>query len=297
MSRAPTRDPITAPTLPPLVRETLRRTWWQYGRLTSVLRMLPSFLIVGAQRCGTTSLYRALTQHPDVIPAVRRKGVHYFDMDYTRPMAWYRGHFPTRITAARASLRRDGTVITGESSPYYMFHPLAGERIARDLPGVKLIVLLRDPVERAYSAHAHEFARGYETEPFVKALELEPWRLDGEVEKIVADLSYVSHHHQHHAYLTRGHYVDQLEALAGRFGRHALHVVDSHELFDDPAPVYDGVTDFLGIPRWPGVDFGRRNARPRAPMPRSVRARLEEHFQPYDERLAAWLGKPPYWRR
>ena len=69
--------------------------------------------------------------------------------------------------------------ITGESSPYYLFHPLAAERIARDLPDVRLVVLLRDPVERAYSAYTHERARGFETETFARALELEPERLAG----------------------------------------------------------------------------------------------------------------------
>ena len=94
-----------------------------------------------------------------------------------------------------------------------MFHPLAGERIRRDLPGVKLLVLVRDPVERAYSAHAHELARGYETEPFERALELEDQRLAGEAERIVAQPGYLSHSHQHHAYLARGRYADQLERL------------------------------------------------------------------------------------
>ena len=84
-----------------------------------------------------------------------------------------------------------------------MFHPLAAERIARDLPGVKLLVLLRDPVERAYSAHAHEVSVGYETEPFQRALEIEAARLDGEAEKIMADPAYVSRSHQHQRALRR----------------------------------------------------------------------------------------------
>ncbi|MGH9297486.1 MAG: sulfotransferase domain-containing protein, partial [Acidimicrobiales bacterium] len=143
------------------------------GRITAGGRMTPSFLIVGAQRCGTTSMYKAISQHRSVLPAVLHKGVHYFDTGYGNSWSWYLGHFPLRAHARWVSTRTGGAVVSGESSPYYLFHPLAPERIARDLPLARLIVMVRDPVERAYSAHAHELARGYETEPFEKALELE----------------------------------------------------------------------------------------------------------------------------
>ena len=144
--------------------------------------MLPGFLLVGGQRCGTTSLFEALAQHPSVRRPQGRKGIHYFDVSYHRGMAWYRGHFPLAIRSAPKA-------ITGESSPYYLFHPLAAERIARDLPEVKLVVALRDPVERAYSAHAHEFARDYETEPFERAIEMEAERLRGEAQRLSSDPS------------------------------------------------------------------------------------------------------------
>src|SRR6185437_11031226 len=186
------------------------------GRATAPLRMLPGFLIVGAQRCGTTSMYRALADHPAVRKAVLHKGVHYFDMNYYRGINWYRAHFPLAATGR----------VTFESSPYYMFHPLAAERIAADLPGVRLIVLVRDPVERAYSAHTHERARGFETEPFERAIGLEPDRLEGEAERIAA-LGRLSHSDQHHAYLARGRYVEQLDRLERLFGRMRIHVVDS----------------------------------------------------------------------
>jgi hypothetical protein len=241
-------------------------------------------------------MYRTLAQHPAVLKAVRHKGVHYFDTDYERGMGWYRAHFPLQRTA-RAVQRRVGvTPLTFESSPYYMFHPLAAERIAEDLPGVKVIVLLRDPVERAYSAHAHELARGYEDQDFETALALEDSRLDGEVERLVADPAYRSHSHQHHGYLNRGRYIEHLLRLEKVFGRDRMHVVDSHRFFEDPEPVYDGVLEFLGLPHTGYPVFERHNARPRTPMDPALRARLEEHFAPYDERLEAWLGHPVSWR-
>lgn len=269
-----------------------------YGRLTAPARMLPSFLICGGQRCGTTSLYRALAAHPTVLKAVLHKGVHYFDTDYHRGPGWYRAHFPLLRAAARVERSYGAPVQTFESSPYYMYHPQAAARIARDLPDVKLVVLVRDPVERAYSQHAHEVARGYEPVlSFADALALEPARLRGQEERLRRDPRYYSFSHQHHAYRARGEYTRYLDRMAAHVGRERIHVIASEAFFSDPEPVYDEVLDFLGLPRLGRPDFLRHNARPRsAPMSPVLRAELTEHFAPYDEQLARWLGQAPPWR-
>jgi hypothetical protein len=267
------------------------------GRVTASARMVPGFLIIGGQRCGTTSMYRTLSTHPNVLKPVLHKGVHYFDTSYSRGMRWYRAHFPLLSTAHRVQRRTGTRPLTFESSPYYMFHPLAADRIRRDLPEAKVIVLLRDPVERAYSAHAHELARGFETEDFETAIALEESRLQGEAQRILADPSYNSHSHQHHGYLQRGRYIEHLERLEAVLGRERMHVVDSHRFFTDPEPVYDDVLRFLELPHTGYPAFERHNARPRSPLPEHLRLRLEEHFEPYDERLTAWLGRPVSWRQ
>jgi hypothetical protein len=264
-----------------------RWVWRSVGTLTSPARMLPSFLLVGGQRCGTTSLFEALAQHPAVRRPPGRKGIHYFDVSYHRGMAWYRGHFPLALPPQ---------AITGESSPYYMFHPLAAERIARDLPETKLVVALRDPVERAYSAHAHELARGYETESFERAIEREPQRLRGEAQRLRGDPTATSHAHRHHAYLARGRYIEQLERLEALAGRARIHVVDSGVFFASPGPVFGRLLDFLGLDRSPQIAFGRHNSRPRDGLPPGLRSRLADYYLPYDERLARWLGHAPSWR-
>lgn len=263
--------------------------------LTSPLRLLPDLLIVGAQRSGTTTMFKTLAQHPMVARPYLQKGVHYFDVSYDSGLAWYRGNFPLAVPSRLRRLGRRPVVL--ESSPYYMFHPLAGERLARDLPGVRLIVALRDPVDRAYSAHAHELGRGYETESFERALELEPARIDGERERLVADPHYNSAHWQHHAYLTRGEYHRQLVALERLVGRDRLHVVDSEDFWQRPQEVYPGVLAFLGLPDHPATRFERHNARSRAALAPALRRRLDEHFAPHDAALTAWWGRTPSWRR
>ena len=282
--------------VPPAAKRAVHSVSVGTGRLTHRARMLPGFLIVGAQRCGTTSMYRTLSQHPAILKAVLHKGIHYFDTGYDHGLGWYQGHFPLRAHAALVRRTSGDVPLTFESSPYYMFHPLAAQRILRDLPEVKLLVLVRDPVERAYSAYAHELGRGFETEPFERALELEDQRLAGEAERIISQPGYLSHSHQHNSYLTRGIYADQLERLEKLFGRDRLHVVDSGRFFTDPKPVYDGVLEFLGLRHHGYPVFEQYNSRARSPMPEALRTKLSEHFLPSDERLTRWLGQPPSWR-
>ena len=280
-----------------LTRKTAYRALVMAGWPIRRARMLPGFLIVGAERCGTTSMFHVLKQHPAVSgTALRKQEVHFFDVAYRRGLGWYQSQFPLRASARLAARGTGVAPVAFEASPYYMFHPLAPERIHRDLAGVKLLVLLRDPVERAYSAHANHVGHGLETESFERALELEDSRLAGEAERIIADPGYNSYCHRHYSYRVRGHYIDQLEHLEAIFGRERLLVIDSDDFFADPGPAYDEVLEFLGLPACSPA-FTPQNARPRAPMPASVRAALEEHYRPYDERLAAWLGREPSWRR
>ena len=270
-----------------------------YGRLTSPGRMTPAFLICGGQRCGTTSLYRALAAHPAILKAVLHKGVHYFDTSYHRGMAWYRGHFPMQRSAEKILQRYGVPAQTFESSPYYMYHPQAAARIAHDLPGTKLVVLVRDPVERAYSQHHHEVARGFERErDFGNALALEPARLHRQEERLAQDPGYYSFAHQHHAYRARGEYARYLGGMAQHVGRDRIHVVESERFFTHPDEVYDEVLTFLGLPtHLDRPEFERHNARPRqSDMEPSLRAELTAHYAPHDEALSRWLGRMPVWR-
>lgn len=262
---------------------------------TAQLRMLPDFLIIGAQRAGTTSLYRYLAQHPAVLPVVLTKGAHYFDTNHDKGVGWYRAHFPLRAHATILGSRLGVRVLTGEGSPYYMFHPLVPARVAELLPEVRLIVLLRDPVERAYSHHQHEVARGFEDLPFEEAIDREPERLAGERERLIADPTYRSFEHQHHSYLARGLYLEQLLAWHEHFPRDQLLVLIAEEFFADPAAGLDRVERFLGLPPWRPPSFPRYNARLRAPMDPATRRRLATHFRRPNAELARYLERELPW--
>lgn len=278
------------------LRPQLLRAADLIGQGTRRQRALPGLLIAGGQRCGTTSMYKALVQQPAIFRPVWRKGVHYFDVAFEHDLDWYRGHFPLQAQLDRSSRKHATRALCFESSPYYLFHPLAADRIAASLPEVKILVLVRDPVERAYSAHAHEQARGFEDLSFEQALEAEPARLEGEEERLRRDPGYESKAHRHQAYRQRGEYAPQLERLAELFGRERVKVVDSHRFFETPQVVYSDVLDWLRVAATRTALFDRYNGRPRLSMPEHLRRQLEEHFAPYDEMLEPWLGHQPTWR-
>jgi len=265
------------------------------GSATAGRRQLPSFILVGAQRAGTTSLFRALVSHPLIYSANFHKGVNYFDVNYARDFAWYQGHFPTTAGLRKHTRHLAGEPITFEASGYYMFHPCAAQRLAHHLPEVRILAMLRDPVERAYSAHKHELARGFETESFERALELEDERLAGQEDRMLADPGYQSFSHRHHAYVRRGQYAEQLLRLRQSFPADRVHVIESESFFERPESTYGRVLDFLGLPAVLPDRFDRWNARPSSPMAEATRARLRQHFRSHDLSLAAMLGRDPAW--
>jgi hypothetical protein len=264
------------------------------GSATASQRLRPDFILIGAQRCGTTSLFRALMAHPQVVRPVLHKGVNYFDVNYFRDESWYGGHFPLAWPARRRTARYGGPVVF-EASGYYIYHPFALERAAQHLPDVKLVAMLRDPVERAFSAYKHEYARGFEQESFSDALKLEDERLRGETDRMRADPRYQSYSHRHHSYRHRGQYAEQLDRALEYFPRAQLHIMGSEAYFRQPAAEYQRLTSFLGLRPFQPASFGQYNARHSQPMPDDMRHALEDHYLPHNQRLATLLGQPPPW--
>ncbi|MEJ7841875.1 MAG: sulfotransferase domain-containing protein [Rubrobacter sp.] len=245
---------------------------------------LPDFTIIGAQKCGTSSLYHLLRRHPNVEPS-RRKEIHYFDIHFDKGIGWYKSHF---TSASRGVGRK---VISGESSPYYLFHPHAPKRMAAAVPGVKLIVLLRNPVDRAYSHYQAAARHQRESLGFEAALEAEAERLQGEREKMLADESYVSFEHQHFSYLAKGIYVDQLLDWSKFFHDDQMLVLKSEDYFERPREVLKPVLDLLDLPEWEPETWETRNKGSyEQRIDSDTRQRLSRYFAPHNERLYDYLG-------
>lgn len=280
--------------LPPGLRREVRALGLAWGMLTARWRLLPDIVVVGAQRAGTTTLFRLLEAHPQLVRPTLVKGTGFFDDDFHRGLRWYAGHFPLRWTARR--LPRGGSPRTFECSGYYLFHPLAAERIARHLPGAHVVVMLRDPVERAHSAHRHERARGFDDLDFTEALRREPERLAGEGERLVAVPGSTSFHHRHHAYLGRSHYAEQVRRLREALGPDRVHLVEADRFFAEPQKEFRRLQEALGLEPWDCGEVAAWNARPGAGIEPALRERLRAEFVRDDEELSTWLGHPPIWR-
>ncbi len=263
----------------------LRNAVWTYGRATSFARPLPDFLILGAQKAGTTALYAYLRWHPG-ITGPSWKEVSYFDRHYRRGASWYRGHFPIGA----------GDRLVGEASPGYLFHPLAPERVRTTVPEAKLIALLRDPVDRALSHYHHEVALGREALSFEEAIDAEPERTRGEEHRMVGEPGYFSHAWWDYTYLARGRYAEQLERWLAVFPREQLFVVASEELASDPGQTYSRVLEFLGAPGHELGSYPRVYQQEYAELRPDTRRRLAEYFVEPNRRLYELLGRDLGWQ-
>jgi Sulfotransferase domain len=267
-----------------------------YGLATSAMRSLPDFIIIGGQRCATSSLHLYLAEHR-AIGAPSMKEVHFFDLNFDRGFLWYRGHFPTAAYMHVLSRIAGMRSTTGEGSPYYMFHPTAPYRIADTLPDVKLIVMLRDPVARLISHYHHERSLGFEHLPLSEALKLENERLEGEEERIISDPTYNSYSHQHHSYVARGRYAEQLERWFDVFPREQILILESKRFFSDPTSGYDRTLGFLGMPPAGRTSFEAVNTLRYPPVEVDLRAELYDYYRTHNARLYAMLGQDYDWER
>jgi Sulfotransferase domain len=255
---------------------------------------LPDFVIIGAQRCGTTTLYHLLTQHPHVERAATKE-LHFFDNHFDEGVEWYRGCFPPPEW-------KDGhRTITGEATPKYLFHPAVPERAAKVIPQAKLIALLRNPVDRAYSNYHHQVKNGHETRTFKEAIEA-ALRFEevAEAEKILqpGEEDEASKREPRNGderpnlrFLRRGVYVDQLRRWSEFFSDEQMLVLKSEDFFERTPENLKRILDFLNLPDWEPETLEVRNeGNYGRDMDPETRRRLEEYFEPHNQRLYEYLG-------
>jgi hypothetical protein len=244
---------------------------------TAQQRQLPDFVIIGTQRGGTTSLYRYLTQHPDVGTALR-KDVHFFDRYYEKGMDWYLAHFPVR----------GETPVVGEASPYYLFHPDVPERALGAIPCAKFIALLRNPIDRAYSHYHMKVKRGVESLSFEDAIDKERERLSSSDDPI-------SMVRRHYSYIERGLYIDQIKRWMTLFPREQFLIIKSEDFYSEPERIFSQVLAFLEVRPWNPINLKAYHLAEYLDMNSATRTRLGEYFAPYNRQLYAFLGRDLGW--
>jgi hypothetical protein len=266
---------------------------------------VPDFIVIGAQRSGTTTLFGYLKKHPQIIPS-QKKEVQFFSNNFHRGLGWYHAQFRPGhnkgfirhiISRYRAhTLPSSGQgFLSGEASPYYLFHPHAPRRIRETVPHVRLIALLRNPIDRAYSHYNHMLRRGIETLPFEEAISKEEERLRGEKERMLEDENYYSFNHQHYSYLSRGIYVDQLRAWFQHFPRDQMFIAASEEFYRDPHSILEQITGFLKLPTLTLEMYKNYNNASYQGMDVNLRKRLYGYFEPHNQQLYDLLNLDLGW--
>lgn len=262
------------------IKRTIRKVSRYYRMHTSCMRMLPDFIIIGTQKGGTTFLFELLSIHPHVRPSFRKE-IEYFDINFKNGIDWYKSQFPIKKS----------NIITGESTPHYMSHPHVPKRISEVIPHAKIITILRNPVDRAYSHYQHNVRMKRESLSFKDAIAMESERLQGEVDKMISDEHYNSLNHRHFSYLLKGIYVDQLIAFAKFFDKTQILVLQSEDLFNNTITVYEKVLNFLNLPQWKPIDIRPVHVGGYSEIINATtRKQLSDYFKLHNQRLYNYLG-------
>ena len=274
-----------------MVRALATSTISPFRLATGPLRALPDFLIIGAQRSGSSSLHAYVTSHPRIRGAIRKE-VHFFDLQYRLGADYYRAHFPLR---ARLGADRP-RILVGEATPYYLANPLVLDRAHALLPDARIIAILRNPVERAISQWNANVVRRFERLSLPEALAAEESRLAHEIERMLADPTYYSWLHRRYSYKARGRYAEQLAPWIERYGEASVLVLQSERLFESPAATCARVFSFLGVEDHPIGDFARHRAVPyETDVDPAVRAQLSAYYRQPNEELYALVGERFDW--
>ena len=264
---------------------------WSTSKIIAIINCasidttLPKFIIIGAQKSGTGAFYQILRQHPQIVD--RPGEIHFFDIYFDEGIEWYKAQFPKS---------NHPEAIRGDKSPYYLFHPLVAKRMYLLLPKVKLIVLLRNPIDRAYSQYWMNVRKKRELLSFADAIKAEPERLKGEEEEIIKTVvtQPISNHRQF-SYLSRSLYVEQLSKWLNYYPLDQMLIISLDDFLHNPEKTIQETLIFLELPEYHNFNFhiGKKNTYP--PMDPALRKELSDYFRPHNEQLEALLNRKFNW--
>jgi hypothetical protein len=249
--------------------------------------------MAGVEKCGTSSLFKYLLQHKQIVPP-QRKDTYFFSNNnrYKKGIDFYRAFFAHKYLKKLLELKRGNKVITFDSTPIYFDYPEAPGRIKQMFPDTKIILMLRNPVERAFSNYNMAVKYGFETLPFEQAIEMEQQRVDW-----FENSEYNKGHNfafQRVVYKARGEYIKHLPRWKEQFGNN-VYVEFAENLSKNPQDTFNGILNFLGLnPQ--KVNFEKYNISDyTSKLNEETRKKLEVHYKPYNEQLEAYLNRKLPW--
>ena len=258
--------------------------------ITGPFRVLPDFLIIGAGKSGTTSLYNYLIQHPKIHPA-KDKELNYF---FRRWTIWYRPNFPTIFSKFIATKIRKKPFLTGEATPFYLVHPLIPNLVKNKIPKVKIIVLLRNPIDRAYAQFNHQCREKFETRSFEEAIKNEKIKTREEWAKL-NEAGEGNLDHERFAYLQIGMYYNQLKAWEEYFPKDQFLIMKGEDFFANPSKTVDRVFEFLEVPPHQVNVSQKFNEGKYKEIGLETRKFLLEYFKPHNKKLYELLETDFQW--
>lgn len=232
----------------------------------------PTFIVLGGFKCATTSLYKYITTHPKVITPLEKE-LDFFDREYHQGVDWYLSHF--------AALPPSQGLITGEATPNYLYSIEAPLRIKQHFPSVKLIVVLRNPVERAFSHYYFLPQNNTDPAAFSKTMKRELKRLETAFNSAAPPHQVL----RNCPYLGNGLYEIHLNRWLQHFSSEQLLLLPVEYLSGQPEQAMKETFEFLGLPNH-GLEYYQRHKKGHYPnMPEQIRGKLESFFKPHNDRL------------
>lgn len=264
--------------------------------LTGFLHVLPDFYILGAEKCGTTSLFLYLTESPYVLHPISKEP-RYFGKYYERGLNWYRAGFPFKFQKFYANNFQHKKFLTGESTVRYLDNPHVPMRIKNVTPNAKFVIMLRNPIDRAYSQHNMMVYDGVEKLSFEEALEKEEKRAIIHFEKMKKNENYYSDDYFYFAYKQRGIYLNKIQHWMKFYPKDRFLILRSEDFFENPQQIYQRTLDFLNLPRHELREYktmGKIEYKQEKMLPKT-RDMLIEYFKPFNKKLEEFLDTKLDW--
>ena len=256
-----------------------------YYGITASSRVLPNFLIIGGVRCGTTSLYYNICKHPSILPAAQDE-IGFFDVNFHLGLKWYRSMFPTTKQMNEVKAKTNFS-ITGEDTPFYFWREDAAKRIYNLLPNCKIIIILRHPVDRAYSNYQLGKRTGWEKLTFEQAIDAEKKQLEKGLDS--------SKFGNFRSYLAKSIYSYQIKSWLETFPRNQLQVLSTEELAKNVTGTMSNIFQFLGLPDYEITNSEKKEVGNYSRMKSNTRRDLLKFFKIYNEELFSLINKRFCW--
>ncbi|MFB5630908.1 MAG: sulfotransferase [Nitrosopumilaceae archaeon] len=258
----------------------------KYCKVSGFTHTLPDFLLIGFPKCGTTSLYEYLIQHPDIYSPIGKE-IDYFDRLYSKGLDWYKVRFPLKIQKFFVKNVIGKNFITGEATPRYVYHPHTLVRIKKTIPNVKFIVLLRNPIERSFSHYNMNVRNGYEYLTFDNAIKRENERIKGRYEKMRNNENYYSWDYDLFGYLEQSKYFEKLKVWMAEFPQEQFLIIQSEDFLKNPSKIYHRVLKFLNLSKWEPEQYKlyKKKEYENSKINSTLRKELIEYFRPHNEKL------------